>query len=85
MASEIDLMLRELIDSVAQRPRFDRSGRAKQMVQVAFTTPHDFQGTVEMPLADWNDPETRAKKVMQAVIDLEGPFWDSEGAMPEGG
>lgn len=78
MASKSDLALRDIIQSVTQRPQFDAMGRETQVVVVAFTTPHDFTGTVTIPLADWKDPDRRADLIFQAVIDLEGPFWETE-------
>uniref|UniRef100_A0A6M3IIX7 Uncharacterized protein n=2 Tax=viral metagenome TaxID=1070528 RepID=A0A6M3IIX7_9ZZZZ len=77
MASQQDLVLRDVIQSVTQRPQFDAMGRETQVVVVAFTTPHNFSGTLTMPLTDWKDPARRADLVFQAVIDLEGPFWEA--------
>lgn len=85
MASEIDSILRDLIDSVTQRPQFSARGRPTQVVMVDFHTPHGFTGTVTMSLEDWKDSGVRSQKVMQAVVDLEGPFWDAEEAIPGGG
>lgn len=80
MANETDLALRDIIQSVQQRPQFDATGRETQVVVVAFTTPHGFTGTLTMPLADWKNSERRADLIFQAVVDLEGPFWETEPA-----
>ncbi len=79
MVEQRDLVLQGLITSVVQRPKFNGTGRSTQVVVVAFTTPHDFTGTVTMTLAEWKDPDTRADKIFQAVADLEGPFWTGGG------
>lgn len=76
MASQQDEILRGVIESVVQRPKFDATGRRKEVVVVSFTTPHEFTGTVTMPLSEWTDPDTRFKRVFEAVVDLEGPFWN---------
>lgn len=77
MANKTDLALQDIIDSVQQRPQFDAMGRETQVVVIAFTTPHNFSGQLTIPLATWTDPEKRADAVFQAVVDLEGPFWDA--------
>lgn len=83
MVTQTDLVLRDVIDNVRQITRFDQMGRETKVVEVAFTTPHGFTGTVKMPLSDWTNPDIRAKKVFQAVFDLEGPFMEPEGQPPE--
>lgn len=85
MADQQDLILRDIIDNVLQRPQFDATGRPKQVVVVSFTTPHGFTGQVTIPLNDWKDPETRFRKVTEAVVDLEGPFWETGPETPEEG
>lgn len=85
MANQQDLLLRDVIESVTQRPQFDAMGRETQVVVVAFVTPHGFSGTVTMPLSEWKNPEKRFEKIVQAVIDLEGPFWEEGETPSEGG
>jgi hypothetical protein len=76
MATQTDLLLRDLITSIKQQSEFGPDMTERQVVTIHFTTPHGFSGSVKMPLADWSNPETRERKVIQAVIDLEGPFWE---------
>lgn len=75
MTNQQDLVLRDVINSVQQRPQFDATGRETQVVVVAYTTPSGFTGTETMPLAEWEDPVQRFERMMNAVVRLEGPFW----------
>lgn len=84
MATQADMLLRNLITSVKQQSEFGPDMTEKQVVVVHFTTPHGFSGSVKMPLADWSNSETRERKVIQAVIDLEGPFHESGEEVVEG-
>lgn len=83
--ADINEVLRDLINNVTQRPEWDQqTGKEQQMVIAYFTTPHGFDGQEKMTKAEWTDPETRNQKLMQAIIDLEGPFWES-GEKPKKG
>lgn len=85
MANQQDLALRKIITSVVQRPKFDPTGQSTQIVVVAFRTPSGFTGAETMPLSEWQDPERRFERMMDAVIALEGPFWDTGAEVPTGG
>ena len=76
MASEANLILRELITSLRQTPEWGPDMVERQMVTAYFTTPSGFNGQVKMPMTDWTDEEIRNGKLFQAIADLEGMFWE---------
>ena len=85
MANQGDMLLRDMIQSVQQRPQFDAMGNETQVVVVSFITPSGFTGTTTLPLSQWKDPRQRFDHVAGAVKDLEGPFWDMSEAVEERG
>ena len=76
MTNKANLILRDLITNVVQRPEWDQAGVEKQMVIAYFTTPSGFTGSEKMSKADWTNEEIRNDKLFQAIADLEGPFWE---------